>query len=924
VVASCLLASLSAAGSELRLERVTLSVEEQPQGDGARVEQGRGSLPPEGVVLPLRVVDPGRLVVTVGEQRLTDCHLGFGESGALLVGFLEVDSPLAALPRVVNREPGKEEVEVHLPASVAAGQRLVLTYEWGWKHDGKPPLVRTWNLPPLTRSTGLAAFERNGKASLQRALDTLESLVASPTGQGLIDTVRTLREDSRRAFFDASRVHDAQALERTLRLREKLQRLWPSDTERPPAATSALSDLLLLVQQAAFVSLSDARLLFGASPSPVHAPRVAKGTPAFREAEQAWEDASQQLARGQEQAAAQSLLRAWSKALEAMGHAGVHFRPGEVSDVDGDGVPDQLEVRFGASPLSLDTDGDGLADGFELRWGGAHLLPASADTDGDGTEDGAEDLDGDRRTSLQEQARGTDPLQSDTRVDTLATAPRSTARPAPKVLAVALPGAGKSQTSGASPDPFDTDGDGLDDVAELANGTPPDVADGDGDGLNDYQELEHLTDPDVADTDGDGLPDFYEVTHLDDGLDPLAPDERLSPQQWAREYAQALALGDTCDTPLSGWKPCKATVPFFLGQLSGGTASVIPVVGWVVGAFADVRDAVGSAVKGEWAGAGLSVLGVLPMVGDMSKLVARVVEFTKRHGKLEEVLRAVLRALPKLLGVLPEKVDAAARELVLAVLRKVDPEGFRTVAKYGGDEFLMQVAKLGARWKNLAQLFTGLEKSGLFTQYPRMKEFLEEMIRTTPEEVLYGRGQVLRLNGRVTLSVKKSALRPKNGPRYLENIRRHLSSALAEHRSLSVLPGDGEDLIKVGHVAGHGPDRVLRNGPFIDVLEVKAFGNVGLSHLGKWIVKRADPENPGKFIYEFDGNALEPFLEKAGQRDLAQLLDAHTLRYHLFIYAPDTALTRELAELFTGDGTSIPLKGHEGKQIILTMTRQWD
>ncbi|HLM45094.1 MAG TPA: hypothetical protein VK458_14565, partial [Myxococcaceae bacterium] len=557
VVASCLLASLSAAGGELRLERVTLSVEQRPRGDGARVEAGPGPLPPEGVVLPLRVVDPGRLVVTVGEQRLTDCHLGFGESGALLLDSLEADAPL---PRVVNREPGKEEVEVHLPVSGVAGQRLVLTYEWGWKHEGKPPLVRTWHLPALARGTGLAAFERNGKDSLQRALDSLGPLAASPTGQGL-------REDLKRAFFDASRVHDAQLLERALRLREELQ--------RPPAASSALSDLLLLVQQAAYVSLSDARLLFGTPPSAVHAPRVAKGTPAFREAERAWEEASQRLARGQEQEAGPSLLCAWSKALEAMSLAGVHFRPGEVSDVDGDGVPDQLEVRFGASPLSLDTDGDGLTDGFELRWGGAHLLPASADTDGDGTADGAEDLDGDGRTSLQEQTRGTDPLQADGRVDTLATAPRSTA----KVLAVALPGAGRNPPAGAAPDPFDTDGDGLDDVAELANGTTPDVADWDGDGLTDYQELEHLTDPDVADTDGDGFSDFYEVTHLGDGLDPLAPDERLSPQQWARDYAQALALGDTCDTALSGWKPCKTTVPFFLGQLTGGTASFIPVVG---------------------------------------------------------------------------------------------------------------------------------------------------------------------------------------------------------------------------------------------------------------------------------------------------------------------------------------------------------
>ncbi len=383
--------------------------------------------------------------------------------------LLVVASCLLASLSAAGGEPGKQEVEVHLPASVAAGQR---------------------------------PWSRNGKASLQRALDTLEPLVASPAGQGLTATVRALREDSRHAFFDVSRVQDARALERTLRLREELQRLWPSGRERPPAASSALSDLLLLVQQAAYVAFSDARLLFGSSPSIVHAPRVAKGTPAFREAERAWEEASQQLARGQ--------------------------------------------------------------------------------------------------------------------------------------------------------------------------------------------------------------------------------------------------------------------------------------------------------------------------------------------------------------------------------------------------------------------------------------EFLEEMIRTTPEEVLYGRGQVLRLNGRVTLSVKKSALRPKNGTKYLTNIRKHLSSALAEHRSLSVLPGDGEDLIKVGHVAGRGPDRVLKTGSFIDVLEVKAFGSVVLSHLGRWIIKQPDPKNPGKFIYEFDGDILERHLRVAGQPTVEELLDAHTLRYHLFIYAPDTALTRELADLFSGSDRSIPIKGLKGSQIILTMTRHWD
>ncbi|HEX5750701.1 MAG TPA: hypothetical protein VFZ09_31025 [Archangium sp.] len=769
VVASCLWLSLSAAGGELRLEPVTLSVKQRAEVDAVQVVRAGVPVPGawEAVVLPLRVVDSGRLRVEAGAQVVAACSLGFGEDELLRVEPLEADSHLP-LPRVLHRERGREEVAVHIPVGAGDGQRLVLTYEWDWIHQGKPALVRTWQLPPSTRQERPTRgpvpphFERNGKASLERALDTLEPLAASAPGHGLTVTVRELREDMRRAFFDVSRVHDARMLERALWLSQEVRRLWPAGAQGHPAAASALADLRQLMQQAAYVSLTDARLLFGASPpaAPEQAARVAAGTPAFHEAERAWEEAARHLEQGREEEAGEQWLRAWRKALEAMSGAGVHFRPGQVTDVDGDGVPDQVEVRYGASPLSADTDGDGLTDGFELRWGGVHLMPARADTDGDGTADGAEDVDGDGWTSLQEQARGTDPLEASPSTPRQTRAPRGGAGHPRKVLAQAGPGAGtgKGPPSGTAADPFDTDGDGLEDSAELANGTPPTLADWDG------------------------------------------------------------------GTALSGWKPCRGSVPFFLGQLSGGAASFIPVVGWVVGALADVRDAVGNAVKGEWAGAGLSLVGVIPVVGDVGKLVGRIVEFTSQYGKLEDILRVVLLALPKLLGTVPERTGEAARELVLAVLKKVNPEGFSTVAKYGGDEFLTQVAKLGAKWKNLARLFDDLERSGLFTQYPRMKEFLEEMVRTTPAEVLYGKGQVLRLDGRVTLSVKKAALRPRNGPKSLANISKHLSSALAEHRSLSVLPGDGEDLIKLGHVASQGPDRVLRNGEFIDVLEWQQAG----------------------------------------------------------------------------------------------------
>ena len=145
LVVSCLVAGLRAAGGEPGRERVTLSVRERPRAEalGPRQEIWR-----EGGVLALRVVDPGRLVVKAGAEVLAAGALGFGEDQRLRMEPLEAWPP-EVLPRVVNREPGREEVEVHVPAGVGDGGLLTLTYEWDWAHAGKPALVRTWRLPSL-------------------------------------------------------------------------------------------------------------------------------------------------------------------------------------------------------------------------------------------------------------------------------------------------------------------------------------------------------------------------------------------------------------------------------------------------------------------------------------------------------------------------------------------------------------------------------------------------------------------------------------------------------------------------------------------------------------------------------------------------------------------------------------------------------
>ena len=124
LVASCLVAGPSAAGGEPRRERVMLSVRAPPREEAPRQEDW-----PEGAVLSLRVVDPGRLVVKAGAEVLAAGTLGWGEDERLRLEPLE-DAPSEALPRVVSREPGREEVEVHVPAGVGAGAPLTLTYEW--------------------------------------------------------------------------------------------------------------------------------------------------------------------------------------------------------------------------------------------------------------------------------------------------------------------------------------------------------------------------------------------------------------------------------------------------------------------------------------------------------------------------------------------------------------------------------------------------------------------------------------------------------------------------------------------------------------------------------------------------------------------------------------------------------------------------
>lgn len=151
-------------------------------------------------------------------------------------------------------------------------------------------------------------------------------------------------------------------------------------------------------------------------------------------------------------------------------------------DSDSDGLPDELERRFGSEIMLSDTDGDGVSDGLEV----GHNYNAPLDTDGDGRLNLLdEDDDGDGIPSIIE---GTD----DTDGDGVA-----------NFLDQDSDADGISDHDEAGLSMLDADHDRVDDKfdADITGGQ-----DANGDGIDDSVVL--------ADTNQNGVADFLENTSL--------------------------------------------------------------------------------------------------------------------------------------------------------------------------------------------------------------------------------------------------------------------------------------------------------------------------------------------------------------------------------------------------------------------------
>ncbi|MFC0506974.1 hypothetical protein [Micromonospora costi] len=506
-----------------------------------------------------------------------------------------------------------------------------------------------------------AEYTRDAKLSVTEATQALRPYVGDGLGDSRIDPVLA-DVDSR--YFDGARLNSAangeiafdnlQHLESFLKSR--LTGASPPNGEAEQAHVRALVDTLTGVRLLADAAIQDAEATIGpfrASPPPAPAPEGL--TEAFADLEAAKVDfakADDMLYKANPEPATIQAGNAWANGFHVLARLGITYE----GDHDNDGVVDVVELRLGASPLLVDSDGDGLTDKFEITELVGWTMPNAVDTDRDAIADGAEDVDNDGLTNLQEQDLGTSPTNPDTDGDGVndGTEVARGSNPLVADQPRAPPVSGDLPPIVPAPDLTDTDGDGLTDIAEDEILTDVTNVDSDGDGLSDGTEVDEWGINALSqDTDGDGLRDDYEVAHAaDQELDPGRPDEQTSKWTYVTDFALGLVAGEFAMRDSMAW---------LAGNLCSGALSFIPVVGWIAGAITDIRDAVASAIRGDWVSAGFSVLGLIPYAGDAVAIPAKAAKFALRYlHRMDAVVRLVARY-----DKLPDTVKDLALELIL-------------------------------------------------------------------------------------------------------------------------------------------------------------------------------------------------------------------------------------------------------------------
>lgn len=217
----------------------------------------------------------------------------------------------------------------------------------------------------------------------------------------------------------------------------------------------------------------------------------------------------------------------------------------------------------------------------------------------------------------------------------------------------------------------DSDSDGLTDEEEIYfYGTSPILWDTDGDGLNDKIEIDEWYDPFEKDADGDGR---FDLQEYQEGSSPFVYDKEWYEHTW--DFVCGFVAGDfISDTD---------SLPVIMGQI---TSSFIP--------FVDIRDVVGNLVHGDYAFAGLSALGLVPIAGDASKTAGKVGKFILKN----------VDNIPKAAGLL----DFLSKNFPDVVKVLAQNDEFVSAAKKMSNGDLLKTTK-----KEAQSIITAYENAGL-------------------------------------------------------------------------------------------------------------------------------------------------------------------------------------------------------------------
>ncbi len=230
-------------------------------------------------------------------------------------------------------------------------------------------------------------------------------------------------------------------------------------------------------------------------------------------------------------------------------------------------------------------------------------------------------------------------------------------------------------------DDADFDGDGLTYTEELEQGTYIYFPDTDSDGLNDGLEVDIGADPFTGNADGDSYNDLEEYNN---GTDP-----DLYDKVWT-DYVQEVLLGASVnefgETLVDwGWMDEETfnSIPYLIGQL---------VSGYLV--YGDIVDFVANLTQADIGDGLLAAAGVIPVVGDAGKTIAKLLEFVKRtKDNLPKAYRIILDEFgdnPAMLSRLLDEISEGAA----ATLRRMGASDrmIAQLGKHGND--LQKISRL--------------------------------------------------------------------------------------------------------------------------------------------------------------------------------------------------------------------------------------